>query len=157
MKNIVIFDLDGTLALVDHRRHFVQGPLKDWDSFNDACVYDEPNLQILGLFKNLADKIKDDDDRDVFDVRILSGRSDIVKDQTLIWLSVHSGFGMDWLDKILKMRPAGDSTPDEVLKRRWAEEIGVDRIAMVFDDRDKVVKMWRELGITCLQVAEGAF
>lgn len=32
-----------------------------------------------------------------------------------------------------------------------------ERIAMVFDDRDKVVAMWRRQGLTCLQVAPGDF
>ena len=31
------------------------------------------------------------------------------------------------------------------------------RLICIFDDRNKVVNMWRSLGITCLQVANGDF
>jgi hypothetical protein len=31
------------------------------------------------------------------------------------------------------------------------------RLMCVFDDRDKVVKMWRDEGVACFQVAPGEF
>lgn len=31
------------------------------------------------------------------------------------------------------------------------------RLVAVFDDRDKVVSMWRARGVACFQVAPGAF
>ena len=58
------------------------------------------------------------------------------------------------------MRRAGDFTPDEVLKRKWYEELGSHdkaRLVAVFDDRDKVVAMWRSIGVACFQVAPGKF
>lgn len=157
MKNIVIFDLDGTLALIDHRRHYVECDRKDqkWDAFYQACDKDLPNSDILDLFISLADYTKDDYNK--YEIRIFSGRSDSVRDITIEWLSTHSGFGTQWIGEILKMRPEGDFTPDDILKKQWAEELGIDRIAMIFDDRNKVVKMWRSLGLTCLQVAPGDF
>ena len=48
--------------------------------------------------------------------------------------------------------------PDEKLKKSWLTDLTKpDRVMCVFDDRDKVVKMWRDNGLTCFQVAEGAF
>ena len=61
------------------------------------------------------------------------------------------------------MRPLNSFTPDEILKRDWLNSLesehGITKedILCIFDDRDKVVKMWREEGITCMQVAPGAF
>jgi phosphoglycolate phosphatase-like HAD superfamily hydrolase len=49
----IIFDLDGTLANIDHRRHLVEGPQKDWDAFFKACDKDIPNTQIVWLFNVL--------------------------------------------------------------------------------------------------------
>lgn len=149
MKEIIIFDLDGTLALIDHRRHFVEceREKQDWDAFYEACDKDAPNMPVIDILNWLPD-------RGTFGMKIiiLSGRSDKVREKTETWLR--------W-NRVrydgLRMRPEGDFTSDDVLKKRWAEEIGVARIKMVFDDRDKVVKMWRSLGITCLQVAEGDF
>jgi hypothetical protein len=57
------------------------------------------------------------------------------------------------------MRAAGDSRRDSIVKR----EIFDDRIRQVWhvkgvlDDRDQVVRMWRDLGLTCVQVAPGDF
>jgi uncharacterized protein YcfJ len=57
------------------------------------------------------------------------------------------------------MRPAGTNHPDQELKRALYDEhvVGTYDVAFVIDDRDKVVRMWRDLGLTCLQVADGAF
>jgi hypothetical protein len=59
----------------------------------------------------------------------------------------------------LVMRKDGDYTPAEVLKRSWLQDGTIDksRVACVFDDRDKVVGMWREEGLACFQVAPGGF
>ncbi len=160
MKDTVIFDLDGTLALIGHRKHFVECDKKDqdWDAFYEGCDKDDPNPDIFELFRNLTDNTRDpENEKDIYKVLIFSGRSEVVREKTIIWLRSHTGFGTDYLNGILKMRPAGDFTPDDELKKKWAEELGIHRIAMVFDDRDKVVKMWRSLGLTCLQVAEGNF
>ena len=49
--------------------------------------------------------------------------------------------------------------PDDELKKRWLDQLftNTEDILCVFDDRDKVVKMWRDSGLTCFQVAEGNF
>jgi len=47
--------------------------------------------------------------------------------------------------------------PDNDLKQMWLDSIGVDNIAMVFDDRNQVVDMWRQNGLTTFQVADGDF
>jgi hypothetical protein len=45
--------------------------------------------------------------------------------------------------------------PNEELKRQWIQEYKLEDIICVFDDRTKVVNMWRDLGLTCFQVAPG--
>jgi hypothetical protein len=47
--------------------------------------------------------------------------------------------------------------PDNDLKQMWLDDIGVDNVAMVFDDRNQVVDMWRQNGLTTFQVADGDF
>ena len=59
----------------------------------------------------------------------------------------------------LFLRPDGSYDPDEVFKAELAdkfEEIG-GKIDLVFDDRNKVVDMWRARGTTVVQVADGDF
>lgn len=144
MKTI-IFDLDGTLANIDHRRNLVEGPKKDWNAFFEACDKDTPNTQIVWLFNVLQLNY-------IGDIEIWSGRSEDVKTKTIEWLLKHRLYPAK-----IRMRKAGDFRADEVLKKEWLDEIGPENVKLVFDDRDKVVKMWRENGITCCQVAPGNF
>jgi hypothetical protein len=57
------------------------------------------------------------------------------------------------------MRKYGDFRQDSIVKREIYERfIAPDYdILCVLDDRNSVVSMWREIGLTCLQVAEGDF
>lgn len=160
MQKIYIFDLDGTLALIDHRRPILdnkENPHR-WDDFYRACVHDKPNQPVVSIFELLlaADH----------DIMIFSGRSQLVIFETVEWLikNINWPFNSsenikEWIYARLLMREIGDFTPDEILKKKWFDILDVDRkfSAVVFDDRDKVVKMWRDNGITCFQVAEGDF
>jgi hypothetical protein len=144
MKDIWIFDLDGTLADIRHRRHFVEGKNKDWPSFHASCADDTPNVHVIDVFKKLSMHNP---------CWILSGRDDSVKEQTLEWL-FNNGI---CFEKIF-MRSHGDHQPDVSLKEGWLKEIiKTHSILGVFDDRDRLVKMWRSHGLTCFQVAEGDF
>jgi hypothetical protein len=165
---LYIFDLDGTLALIDHRRHLVEAPLipssdsnvphkdpkfkPDWDAFFAACIKDAPNWPVIGLMLQLRSTGAD--------IRIWSGRMDTVRGATLEWLWVYTTIQPHLLDPILKLRPAGDYRPDEQLKKKWLNALSPEdrsRLGGVFDDRDKVVDMWRDNGVTCFQVARGDF
>lgn len=159
MKPLYIFDLDGTLALINHRRHFVERDRgeQDWESFHAACVDDAPNLPVIRVMESL---------RRFADVWIFSGRSDEVREQTVEWLLKHTSFLSSDFDivsgtqDVLTMRSHGDYTPDDRLKKQWLDymlECDKRRIIAVFDDRDRVVAMWRRAGIACLQVADGDF
>ncbi len=140
----IIFDLDGTLALNEHRQHFLDGETKDWDAFYAACVDDRPNAPIIKTLKLFVEQ----DHR----VEIWSGRSSAVQRQTVEWLSK---YGIEDYGA-MRMRRADDYTPDDKLKLSWLEG-SIWRPDLVFDDRDKVVAMWRAQGIVCCQVAPGAF
>lgn len=154
MKPLYIFDLDGTLALIEHRRRIIEDPSKDdskWRRFYAACDKDEPNTAVIAVMESL---------RRFADVWIYSGRSDEVRDKTVAWLTKHTSFLAHDLDTVLMMRAEGDYTADDVLKRQWLDQMLVDdrrRLVATFDDRDRVVKMWRDAGVTCLQVAPGEF
>lgn len=155
MKPLYIFDLDGTLALIQHRRHFVERPKKeqDWKAFYAACVDDEPNDPVIETMERLR--------RSGAEVWIFSGRSDEVKAQTVKWLANQTSLtSWDLEDPLLMMRQAGDYTPDDVLKKSWYDNMLIcdkARLVAVFEDRDRMVNMWRATGVPCFQVAEGEF
>jgi hypothetical protein len=93
---------------------------------------------------------------------IWSGRMDSVRAQTVRWLVANAGFDCAELDPsgVLRMREVDDWTADHVLKQRWLEEMMPDdraRLIGVFDDRDRVVDMYRRRGIACFQVNYGKF
>jgi len=48
--------------------------------------------------------------------------------------------------------------PDEILKKEMLNTfLNIDEVFLVVDDRQKVVDMWRELGLNTWQVAPGNF
>ncbi|RJG46527.1 AAA family ATPase [Mesorhizobium sp. DCY119] len=135
----VIFDLDGTIADIGHRVHHVRGGKKDWAAFFRECVFDRGVSHVIETFHAHL--------RAGHKVRIWSARSDVVRAETENWLS---DMGIDPC-YLQHMRAAGDSTPDAVLKRYWlSQEHG--RPDLVYDDRQRVVDMWRAEGIPCFQV-----
>lgn len=147
LQDLVIFDLDGTLALVDHRRHHISGKKKDFATFESKCVDDGLNEPVATVFKSLQ--------QTGLEIRIFSGRSENVRRQTEAWL-----LSMGLQPDVLKMRPDGDFIADEELKERWLKELSDQersRILCVFDDRQKVVAMWRRNKVVCFQVAQGDF
>lgn len=134
-----VFDLDGTLADLTHREHFLEK--KDWRGFFAAVDDDLPIWPVIHLLLELNMQNQ---------VEVWSGRSDECREATEAWLLRHLGFV-----PTLIMRTAGDHRPDDEVKRQFLHMS--HRPDIIFDDRDRVVAMWRSLGITCLQVAPGDF
>lgn len=147
-SSLYIFDLDGTLSLTNHRQHILNNT-KDpdrWKKFFEACVDDKPNWSVINTFKKL---------NTVSDCIIWSGRSEDVRPQTERWLFGHLGYV-----PFLRMRRSKDFTPDDELKQLWLKSLSDEernRLVAAFDDRNKVVKMWRKNKVACYQVAEGNF
>ena len=155
-KNIVIFDLDGTLALIDKRRAIStkDNGKMDWDTFFDPknIDLDLPNTPVIKMEQMLKSQ--------GFMIVIFSGRSKATKDATTQWLDRH-----DVPFDVIKMRPADRSIgghfhfmKDSDLKQHWLDDLQIkDDIFAVFDDRNQVVDMWRSNGLQVFQVAEGDF
>ena len=149
MDKIVIFDLDGTLALIDKRRDLAtkDNGKMDWAKFfnPDNIDLDTPNQPVIDMANLLHSQ--------GYLIYIFSGRSDKTEDATKDWLDKHN-VNYD----LLQMRPQGLLyKPDNDLKQDWLNVIKKDRVAMVFDDRNQVVDMWRKNGLTTFQVADGDF
>ena len=154
-QNTIIFDLDGTIANIDERRSLStkdDGKM-DWDKFFDPknINLDKPNVPVIQMMQLMKGV-----DHTLY---ILSGRSEATKDATEQWLK-ENNVPYDFL----YMRPTSQKfrwMPDDKLKQHWLDTLfegeKKDDILCVFDDRDKVVKMWRENGLDCFQVAEGNF
>lgn len=133
-----IFDIDGTLALMNGR-----GPF-EWEKVGS----DRPNQGVVRLQRHIYGV-----DRNAHTI-VVSGRDESCRLQTLNWLEAN-----DVLFDELHMRPAGDNRKDAIIKEEiYRNHIeGKFNVLAVFDDRDQTVAKWRELGLTCLQVAWGDF
>ena len=150
MIETVVFDIDGTLADLSHRVKWIQGEEKDWDKFYDGVGQDEVIEPIADIFRMYLSTFSPS-----YRVVCITGRPERTHDDTLDWFKEKIGFE----PHELCMRRDGDYRPDVEVKREWIEFLrreGHD-IRMAFEDRGRVVKMYRELGIQCCQVAEGAY
>jgi hypothetical protein len=147
MVNCYLFDIDGTLADCSHRLHHIQKLPKDWDSFFAACSQDAPIAHMLRLIRSMTNG-----GRDL--IVFVSGRSDQCRSETVDWLDRHIGFSDP-----LYMRRAGDHRDDDIVKGELLDQIVADgyQPIMAFDDRSRVVDMWRKRGVPCAQVAPGDF
>jgi hypothetical protein len=144
-----IFDIDGTLSDPTHRMHYILNPKPDWDSFFNACEYDEPIYSVINIARALYANNET--------ILLLTGRSDICRTATENWLIEHD---ISWHG--LMMRKHGDHRPDYSVKVEllftFLEKPGMDQpIDTIFEDRKQVVMAWRELGYHVCQVAEGDF
>jgi len=153
MKPLYIFDLDGTLANIEHRKHILdeKHDPNRWRRFYAACNRDLPIPAVIATMERL---------RHSADIWIFSGRSEEVRDKTVKWLIENTNFMTHDLDTALVMRQEGDYRADNVVKQEWWDGMLDEdrrRLVAVFDDRNQVVSMWRSNAVPCFQVAEGNF
>lgn len=144
-QTIIIVDLDGTLANVDHRVAHVQKDPPDWESFNAFMMHDEVNPWCRELIASMRQR-----GHSVF---LVTGRGEKQREVCVDWLrSKNVSY------EGLFMRAANDTRPDAVIKEEiYQKELAHFRVLFVVEDRLSVVRMWRKLGLTCLQCADGDF
>lgn len=140
----IISDLDGTLALFGNRRNPYDASMCD--------LIDEVNFPVASLLRTyrlavgtfpLVDKIF-----------FFSGRTDKYEEPTKRFL-LKAGFEVPsdpFFD--LVMRKDGDNTADEIIKEQMYHDHieGKYNVLFVVDDRPKVVRMWKRLGLPVLNV-----
>ena len=150
----IIFDIDGTLADVSHRRRHVQGGNKDWGRFFEEMVNDPPLADVCLLAEMLGDHPLVN--QGAVKLFVFSGRPDTHRAQTEKWLSVHVRSLFEKAEAIL-MRAGDDRRPDTEVKRDMLNHIrgqGYDP-RLVIDDRPSVIAMWKEEGLTVLEHDSG--
>lgn len=148
-RKAIIVDLDGTLCNTDHRQHFMEQKPKDWNGFYEAMGEDKPNEWCFELIFAMREA--------GVHVIFVTGRPTTYREKTLEWLE--EVVVIDGIEDILWMRPEGDFRKDCEVKKEIFYNC-IDKyydILFVVDDRQQVVDMWRNLGLTCLQCAPGAF
>jgi hypothetical protein len=146
-KKAVLFDIDGTLANIEHRRANLTKSPPDWKAFNAEMGSDVPNAGVVSLYKALWDA-------NCYELILVTGRNERSRALTEQWLT--------WNEipfSRLLMRADHDFRSDHIIKEELLDLLlseGKDIIFTV-DDRQQVVDMWRRRGITCLQCDVGDF
>jgi predicted kinase len=143
--SVVICDIDGTIADTTKRQHFLTGEKKDWKSFFANIDQDELRRDIAERIIELYNSGKT--------IIYMSGRPDIYKGQTIRWLSEKfMSFGLT-----LIMRGGNDSREDSIVKEEILNRYFPDKsvIHCVFDDRPRVIRMWRKNGLEVNDVGNG--
>ena len=158
----IVFDIDGTLADCTHRIHYIAKHPKNWEDFNKHAPFDRPNTAIIRTLIALREN--------GHCIELWTGRNEgkdgVNIEKTIKWLKpylekpvVHkkSYFSSSYIN--LRMRAEKDYRHDTVLKEEWllAARRQDKYINLVFEDRKRVVDMWRTYGIVCCQVAPGEF
>jgi hypothetical protein len=150
----IIIDIDGTIAKPGDRLKFIQGPNKDWDAFYEACFDDEPIMTIIELIRLLNRS---------YELVFCTGRRESVRTKTADWLLDHvylnGGAPTECMKAKLLMRANNDYRHDAIVKPELLKNAGIEvtDVAFILEDRNAMVTKWRELGFTCLQVADGDF
>lgn len=136
-EEAIIVDIDGTLAHISDGRSPYDASRAMNDSLDDAVSV------ITAMMYNHGYK-----------VIILTGRSAEHRDVTVEWLEAN---GVDYDE--LYTRADGDTREDSIVKEELFRTHVEPRfnVKFVLDDRNRVVDMWRRIGLKCLQVEPGLF
>lgn len=141
-KSLVCVDMDGTLADVTHRLHFVQGDQKDWKGFFFNMHGDSLRQDV---YETVKQKSYD------HTIIIVSARPENYRAVTEAWLNYHE---VPYFTVL--MRRESDKRDDtEVKKGIYETYLKHYPIDTVIDDRPKVIRMWRELGLNVIDVGNG--
>jgi len=133
----LIMDLDGTLAIFEGVRNGLDFSDVTKDKVNEVVK------EVLIMYKKYDRKRK---------IIVISGRPNTknVYQQSLFWLKKNK----IPFDKLFLVDREG--LPDAENKKFFYQTKIKDKyqIDFVLEDRNSVVKMWREIGLVCFQVAE---
>ncbi len=134
MQDAVIFDIDGTLALMGRRSPF------DWEN----TYKDDLNIIVAEQIEFHKSK-----DRKIL---IVTGRDEVCREVTTDWLEL---YGIEFDE--LYMRPKDDYRKDTIIKKEiyQNEVVGKYNLLCVYDDRLSVCRAWHELGIFVFTVNQG--
>lgn len=164
---IIISDLDGTLANIEHRRHHirpiviedhsdlphiisVETPKKfkpNWKAFFEEMIFDTVNDVCRDILNDMSE---------IYPIIYTTGRPDNYKEQTENWLMEN---GLLFPGSFLFMRARNDMRKDDVIKQIILDFEIKTRFSVYFvmDDRPSVCRMWRKNGLMVLQYNDEEF
>ena len=143
-EELVIFDIDGTLADISERIHHIKRKPKNWNAFTAGMAQDKAIHSMVRLCNILH--------ASGLHIILCSGRNERNRSETIEWLSKQ---GVNYHELLL--RRDEDYRPDAVVKRELIQGLDKSKILFVVEDRSRVLEMWRSAGLVCVQCAPGEF
>lgn len=140
----VIIDIDNTLSIATDRFKMAEkeNGKTDWDYVHspENLIKDKPNLPMVDLAKNYKENN--------FEVIVLTGRPESTRNVTKEWLQKYNIpydklYMRSWEDNFLK-------APD--FKRKIYETEIKDGVFCAYDDDQRIIDVWSDLGITAFKV-----
>jgi len=127
----IIFDIDGTLAKMDGRSPY---------DYSEKLLTDKVKQEV----KKLCSLYR----KDWYIILLFSWRSSTGDQWTLERLR------NNWIEwDYFRSRTEWDQSDDRIVKKTFFDEFKDKyNIEAVFDDRDRMVELWRDLGLQCFQV-----
>ncbi|NQY58524.1 AAA family ATPase [Cognatishimia sp.] len=153
-QDCIVVDLDGTVAYNNGHRGWYDGA----KVYGDDVKY--PIRDIVLGYKEFIFLHGGYDIKLIFVTARQTGVDNICQKETVKWIDEKLLFGHEnHQDYLLQMRKQGDNRKDCIVKKEIYENYiePYYSVLCVFDDRDQVVNMWRDLGLMCLQVDKGDF
>ena len=136
-KNIVLCDIDGTIANNDHRQHFLEGK-KDWDGFFGELINDSP---IMPVIEKINQEVNNGNK-----IIFITGRPERYRYSTNLWLKENIPFNYD-----LYMRKDKDKRNKLVVKKDiYEEHLKQLNIILCIDNDDALNAQWKDLGLNVL-------
>jgi acid phosphatase class B len=151
-KNIIVVDIDGTIARFGDRLKYLQEEILDWDLFCEHCDEDAPIEDMIRLVEDFYEW--------GYHIVFCTGRREGVREKTRDWIKNNIAIGWDYdllMRKDRDWRHNTEVKPELLSKFMWANKFTPGDIYLILDNRDSMVARWRELGYRCLQVANGPF
>lgn len=143
MQKAYIFDIDGTLTDNTHRLKYIMNYPKDYKTFYKELIDDQPINDVIELCKVLY--------ANDYKILLVTGRPEDYRVLCKQWLEKYGIFYDDLL-----MRKEKDFRKDDIVKKEIYDNFikPFYEVVGVFEDRNRCVKMWRDLGLTCYQPKE---
>ena len=127
----VIFDIDGTLAIMGNRSPYAWGKVGE-DEYNELLF-----ISMIAYFES------------GYKIKVMSGRDSVCRDATRKWIidgaikfGANCGFDLD-----LHMRAEGDMRKDTIIKEELFFKYvdGNYKVKAVYDDRNCIVRLWMDM------------
>ena len=141
MSNIILCDIDGTVANNEHRQHYLKNQ-KDWKSFFDEMVNDIPIHDVINKIIEEKNEGKE--------IVFITGRPESYRNTSMIWLSKYFSFNFGLL-----MREDKDHRNKVIVKKDiFEKKFSIGEISYVIDNDKELLKLWTDLGLKAVDASK---